>query len=342
MIIFAGLGLNENTITREIIETIKNADKIYFERYTSPPMPYNEYKFDFQYEQVGREFIENGNKIIEESKNNTVVLLTYGNPMIATTHMDLRMRAEKAGIHTQILHNSSITTVLPGETGLHSYKFGRITTLMTKSKIAPLSVYDVILNNLLSGLHSTVLLEYNLDEDEYLDPIEAIKQLLGIEKEQKKQIINKLSTIIIASRIGMDKQKIYCGNVNELLKKQYDKPPYTIIIPSKLHFTEIEALVQLFGIKEEDIKDNSMNIKSISIDMLDKYIPKTKDTLNKIIEMTDNEKRYTDLFKNIDAYIDDARRFRDEERFELAILSIGYAEGLIDSLIFLGEVELEW
>ena len=28
MIIFAGLGLNENTITREIIETIKNADKI--------------------------------------------------------------------------------------------------------------------------------------------------------------------------------------------------------------------------------------------------------------------------------------------------------------------------
>ena len=85
-----------------------------------------------------------------------------------------------------------------------------------------------------------------------------------------------------------------------------------------------------------------MNIKSISIDMLDKYIPKTKDTLNKIIEMTDNEKRYTDLFKNIDAYIDDAERFRDEERFELAILSIGYAEGLIDSLIFLGEVELEW
>ena len=207
-------------------------------------MPYNEYKFDFQYEQVGREFIENGNKIIEESKNNTVVLLTYGNPMIATTHMDLRMRAEKAGIHTQILHNSSITTVLPGETGLHSYKFGRITTLMTKSKVAQLSVYADI-----------------------------------------------------TSRIGMDKQKIYCGTINELLKKQYDKPPYTIIIPSKLHFTEVEALVQLFGIKEEEITDNSINIKSISIDMLDKYIPKARNTLNKIREMTNNEKRYTDLYR---------------------------------------------
>ena len=134
MLVFAGLGLNENTITQEIINMVKNADKIYFERYTSPPMPYNDYIFDFQFEQIGREFIENGDKIIEESKSGTVILLTYGNPMIATTHMDLRMRAEKKGIETKVLHNSSITTVLPGETGLHSYKFGRITTLMTNTE----------------------------------------------------------------------------------------------------------------------------------------------------------------------------------------------------------------
>ena len=36
MLVFAGLGLNEKTITNEIIEEIKDADKIYFERYTSP------------------------------------------------------------------------------------------------------------------------------------------------------------------------------------------------------------------------------------------------------------------------------------------------------------------
>ena len=34
--------------------------------------------------------------------------------------------------------------------------------------------------------------------------------------------------------------------------------------------------------------------------------------------------------------------FGDQEKLELAILSIGYAEGLIDALIFLGEIELEW
>ena len=46
-------------------------------------MPYNEYKFSFQYEQVGREFIENGREILEQSKEGKVVLLTYGDPMIA-------------------------------------------------------------------------------------------------------------------------------------------------------------------------------------------------------------------------------------------------------------------
>ena len=340
MLVFAGLGLNEKTITNEIIEEIKDADKIYFERYTSPPMPYNEYKFSFQYEQVGREFIENGNKILEQSKDGKVILLTYGNPMIATTHMDLKMRATEAGIITKVLHNTSIITVLPGETGLHSYKFGRITTLMAETQIAPLSVYEVIYKNLLSELHSTILMEYNLDTMKYLAPKDAIKQLLEIEREQKKQVINESTIIIIASRIGMNKQEIFCDTVSKLLERDYDKPPYTIIIPGKLHFTEIESLQQLFNIKT--ITDNSVNIKSKSTDMLEKYIPKAKITLEKIRKMTDNDDRYRDLFKNIEAYIEDSERFRDEEKLELAILSIGYAEGLIDALIFLGEVELEW
>lgn len=342
MLIFAGLGLNEDTITDEINEKIKNAKKIYFERYTSPPIPYNDYKFNFEYEQIGRDFVENGDKILEQSKNETVVLLTYGNPMIATTHMDLRIRAEKLGIKTIILHNSSILSVLPGETGLHSYKFGRTTTLMTKSKIAPLSVYDVIFRNLLSELHSIILLEYNLDENIYLKPNDALKQLLEIEKEQKKQVFSELSLVIVASRVGMKKQNIHCDSVKNLINKEYHKPPHCIIIPSKLHFTEIEALEVIFKIKKETITDNSYKIKSTSIDMLERYIPKVQNALNKINNILENNKKYDDLIKNIDAYIEDAKRFKNEERFELAILSIGYAEGLIDSLIFLGEIELKW
>ena len=174
----------------------------------------------------------------------------------------------------------------------------------------------------------------------YLDPNDAIKQLLKIEKEQKKQVIDESTIIIIASRIGMNKQEVFCDTASKLIKRNYDKPPYTIIIPGKLHFTEIESLQQLFEI--QDITDNSANIKSKSTDMLEKYIPKAKITLEKIRKMTDNNVRYRDLFKNIEAYIEDSERFRDEERLELAILSIGYAEGLIDALIFLGEVELEW
>tara|TARA_B100000408_G_scaffold54880_1_gene41979 strand:- start:923 stop:1951 length:1029 start_codon:yes stop_codon:yes gene_type:complete len=342
MLIFVGLGLDVNTITTEAYEMIKTAENIYFERYTSPPIPYNEYKFDFKYTEVGRDFIENGEKILNEAKNKTVALLSYGNSMFATTHMDLKMRAEKLGIKTIILHNSSILTALPGETGLHSYKFGRVTTLMTKTKIAPLSVYDIILKNLLAELHTLILLEYNIDEGIYIKPNESLNQLLSLELEQKKQVFTKSSFIIIASRIGMKKQEIQAGLVKDLIKNEYDKPPYCIIIPSKLHFTEIESLELIFKINKNNISDNSHNVKSTSLDMLNRYIPKTKSTLNKIKQITKNEQKYDELFKNINAYIEDAERFKNEERFELSILSIGYAEGLIDALVFLGEIEIKW
>ena len=213
---------------------------------------------------------------------------------------------------------------------------------MTKTKIAPLSVYDIILKNLLAELHTLILLEYNIDEGIYIKPNESLNQLLSLELEQKKQVFTESSFIIIASRIGMKKQEIQAGLVKDLINIEYDKPPYCIIIPSKLHFTEIESLELIFNINRNNILDNSHNVKSTSLDMLNRYIPKTKSTLNKIKQITKNEQKYNELFKNINAYIEDAERFKNEERFELAILSIGYAEGLIDALVFLGEIDIKW
>ena len=38
-------------------------------------------------------------------------------------------------------------------------------------------------------------------------------------------------------------------------------------------------------------------------------------------------------------YIKDSERFKEKDKIELAILSIGYAEGLLDSLHFLKEIK---
>ena len=63
---------------------------------------------------MSREETEKGDKIIDAAAQNHVVFLTGGDPMIATTHVDLRLRAIKQGITTKIIHSSSISTAVPG------------------------------------------------------------------------------------------------------------------------------------------------------------------------------------------------------------------------------------
>ncbi len=48
------------------------------------------------------------------------------------------------------------------------------------------------------------------------------------------------------------------------------------------------------------------------------------------------------LFTNINAYIEDAKYYLATERLEDALVSVSYAEGLLDSLAFLNLVELKW
>ena len=69
--------------------------------------------------------MEDGNEILEVSKVKNVVLLAYGDPYIATTHIELRTRAIENKIQTHSIHASSAVTSMIGECGLQFYKIGR-------------------------------------------------------------------------------------------------------------------------------------------------------------------------------------------------------------------------
>jgi diphthine synthase len=77
--------------------------------------------------------------------------------------------------------------------------------------------------------------------------------------------------------------------------------------------------------------------------MIGKYAPKAKQELNKMKSkiMTQPDvslsKGWLEILDNAQYYIDDAERFLKQGKFELAILSMGYAEGLIDALCMQGE-----
>jgi diphthine synthase len=74
--------------------------------------------------------------------------------------------------------------------------------------------------------------------------------------------------------------------------------------------------------------------------MVNKYAPKAKHAIKQMKIIIKEEKNpyknkgTTEVLENAEYYIDDAERFLRQNKFELAILSMGYAEGLIDSLRF--------
>ena len=335
MLWFIGLGISGiSELSDNTISVIKNADTVYLESFTSPISETEKEQLanmcDGEFKIAKRWLVEDGNEILENAKNREVVLISYGDPYIATTHLELKTRAVTDKIETKTIHSSSIVSSLIGEIGLQYYKVGKILTIMNdpKSMITP---YNTISNNLLSKMHSVILLEYNEDKSFFLAPQDALSLLLDAEKIQNGKIISLDTFAIIASRIGKSDQSITSGKISNLIKKEFGNPPHTIIIPGSLHFTESNAVKIVTDCIDEPF-DNSANVKDISEQMIEKYVPMVREALEEIKPHYENLKEYEDVLINAKLYIDDAENFLKEGKKEYAVLSIGYADGLVDAL----------
>ena len=155
--------------------------------------------------------------------------------------------------------------------------------------------------------------------------------LLDTEKIQNRKVISKETFVIVASRIGKNNQKIISGKIGNLVTKEFGDPPHSIILTGKLHFTELDAIRVITECQDEPI-DNSVDVKSISEQMIEKYVPMVKEALDEIRPHYENLKEYEDVLINAKLYIDDAENFLKEGKKEYAVLSIGYADGLVDAL----------
>ena len=335
MLWFVGLGISGiSELSDNTISVIKNADIVYLESFTSPISETEKEQLanmcDGEFKIAKRWLVEDGNEILENAKKREVVLISYGDPYIATTHLELKTRAVTDKIETKTIHSSSIVSSLIGEIGLQYYKVGKILTIMNdpKSMITP---YNTISNNLLSKMHSVILLEYNEDKSFFLAPQDALSLLLDAEKIQNGKIISLDTFAIIASRIGKSDQNITSGKISNLIKKEFGNPPHTIIIPGSLHFTESNAVKIVTDCIDEPF-DNSTNVKGVSEQMIEKYVPMVREALEEIKPHYENLKEYEDVLINAKLYIDDAENFLKEGKKEYAVLSIGYADGLVDAL----------
>ncbi len=347
MLWFVGIGINGyRGLSLHALDILKKCGTVYVERFTSALSDDDigslRSVLGLEVKPVERWFVEDGREILENAKSGQVALVTYGDPMIATTHGELRSRAARDSIKTSVLHSASGIYSGIGETGLHHYKFGRMVTIMSDKQSA-ISVYNSIFDNLLSGCHSLILTEYSSGEKGstfYLSPIEAFKLLSEVEADQKYGVFSDSTFAVVASRIGRDSQQIASGRVGSLARSEFGEGPHSIIITGPLHFTESEALT-LLSRNLDQPTDNSQTLKRISVQMIERYAPKAVVAVQHMREMlraeTDGAATNKGMFEvldNAEYYISDSRRFLNQGKHDLAVLSIGYAEGLVDALRF--------
>ena len=335
MLWFIGLGISGfESLPNKAIDIISNADVVYLEQFTSPISDKDLSQIrdicTGKFELGRRWMVEDGKEILASAVNKTVALLTYGDPYIATTHTELRSRAKSQGIETRSIHASSSLTAIIGQCGLHVYKIGQVTTIMSEINLL-LTPYYTIYRNIVEGNHTILLLEYNQEQDFFISPNTALSNLLDTESGQKRHVISESTWIIVASRVGQNDQRITAGKISSLSSIDFGSPPHTVIVPGKLHFTESDALLSFAECIDPPINNTEMTAK-ISSQMLKKYIPMIHAAINEIEPYSKNIDNVNDILENAKLYIQDAEKFLQEGHEEVAVLSIGYADGLVDSL----------
>jgi diphthine synthase len=251
---FIGLGLyDEKDISLKGLEEVKNCDKVFAEFYTAKLAGTNLQKLEKILGKkillLSRKDVEKGDGIIKFAAKEDVALLVPGDPMSATTHVDLRIRAIDKGIDTKLIHGSSIITAVAGLLGLQIYKFGRTTTLAFPEKnYFPTSPYDVIKENKAIGLHTLILLDIQQDKELYMNANKAISLLLDIENIRNENIITNETVICVVGRAGSLLPIVVSNTIEELINRDLGPPLHSLVIPGKLHFMEIEALEKLAGL----------------------------------------------------------------------------------------------
>jgi len=234
-----GAGISSD-ITISALESIKNADEVYVERYTGV---LSDEKLKEMGSLTGKEIRNLERKdvesdfLIKRAMEKEVVLISSGDPLTATTHIVLLIDAKEKGVETRVIHNSSIYTAAAGKTGLQIYRFGKTATIPNpRPNYKPSSWFDIIKHNLENNAHTLVLL------DTEPEPMDAKKAIEMIEEMDVEKSVEKM---IVLSKIGWKDEKINLGSLKELKEKNLGKPPFCLIIPAELHVVEKEYLEKL-------------------------------------------------------------------------------------------------
>src|SRR3989454_11598655 len=235
-LVFVGLGLHdERGITLRGLDEARSADVVFAELYTSSlagaTIESVERLIGKKIRTLTRADVEDGGTILKAAARQKVAFLVVGDPMAATTHVDLRLRAASANIPTRIVHGVSILTAAAGALGLQVYKFGRTTTVpFPAAGFGPTSPLEGILENRRAGLHSLVLLDLR-EDGSLMAPQDAIALLLRMAVKMGTCHFGPETLACILSRVGSPEVRATGGPTGLLSVRDLEVPLRSTVIP---------------------------------------------------------------------------------------------------------------
>ena len=251
---FIGLGLNdEKGLTLEGLEEARQANSVFAEFYTNTMPSLDRRKLE---RLLGKKVVvlnriqledEEAKPIVEAAERGKVALLVPGDPMIATTHISIRLELAKKGIPSKIIHGPSVTSAVCGATGLQSYKFGKSVTLPREPGV-PGSLLDAVRDNRTRGLHTLILLDVRPEMAQQVTISEAAEKLVAADPG-----LGNWMGVGVA-RIGSEDQFVFSAKLGRLQNQDFGRIPHCLVMPGRLHFMEVEALKAFCGAEDEDLE----------------------------------------------------------------------------------------
>ncbi len=272
-LILIGMGLGGIAgMTRSAIEAAKSADHRRYEAYTAlwDTQSLEELESEIGHiQKVMRPEVEDPVELLELAKNSTVALLIVGDPLQATTHVDLQLQAIEAGVDCSVIHGISITSLVTGAVGLSNYRFGRQTTLTYPyGGWVAISPLEVIAMNRHQGLHTLVLLDLDPTGEGVggqvpMQPQDAVNAMMmmseklsgTIQEMQQESPLGQIRVeackqicldipdlmVVLCSDMGTKEQTITYAKLSELSNKKTGRL-HSLVIPANPSDVEESAL----------------------------------------------------------------------------------------------------
>jgi len=222
-----GIGPGDlDHITERARRVARECSKRYLEGYTAVLPPAEEERLESvvgAWERLMRDGVESPEKLLEEARGGAIALLVVGDPMQATTHIDLEERCAEEGIGFRVIPGLTATALAVSLSGLQSYRFGRQVTIpFSDGDYLPTSPFEMICRNKEAGMHTLALLDLDptgmgLEQPRPMTPREAVDHLVRMNNRSDlfDESVEDWNGLLL-SDLGTEEERVISGSMQEL------------------------------------------------------------------------------------------------------------------------------